>query len=268
MLRRWWPNCDIPIYLACDGDLKEYRDAYHIHIIEQDEDYGFVEGRIHALELLEEYPFVIMLQDDFIIERFVDNTLIHQLITIIANSYHTENPKIMDDSNAEDNSSQIPIACIRLMPCPGPKGNVHSFSINSSSSVLRLGEFEKNCWCRFSFQAAIWSRTYYIRFFKELKEDITSNIYKAYDKDMADAIISDPVYWKKIWFQSNLAENKYGCDFSLRYPERMLGVIRDGEYANAVYRSPIPYRPTAIVRGKVEEWAKELFKREKIDIKI
>ena len=58
------------------------------------------------------------------------------------------------------------------MPCPGPKGKIHTFD-----NDIILGEFERECWCRFSFQAAIWKRTYYIRFFEELKEDIKKKIY-------------------------------------------------------------------------------------------
>jgi REP element-mobilizing transposase RayT len=241
MLRRWWVHCDLPIYLACDGNLQEYKDTYDINIIEQEKDYGFVEGRVHALKLLEEYDNVIMLQDDFIIERFVDNDTIHKLIEIMNN-----------DKN---------IGCIRLMPCPGPKGKTHLFG-----NGIQLGEFERECWCRFSFQAAIWKREYYIRFFEELKEDIKKNIYKSTYKKDADALINDSEYWRKLWFKSNIAENRYGCKFTLRYPEVLLGIIRDGEYSNAVYRSPIPYRPTAIVRGKLEDWAKDLFKRENINI--
>lgn len=258
MLRRWWPDCDLPIYLACDGDLKEFRDTYHIHIIEQDKDYGFVEGRIHALTVVSNYTFVIMLQDDFIIERFVDNTMIHQLITIIAQSY-TKSP--------DQDEETVPFACIRLMPCPGPTGEIHTYPMDEGS-LVRIAEFTNESWCRFSFQAAIWHREYYIRFFKELKASICRNIFQAYSTEIATEIVNDPAYWKQIWFSSNIAENRYGCSFSLRYPEKMMGIIRDGNYANAVYRSPIPYRPTAIVRGKLEDWAIELFKREKIDIKI
>tara|TARA_Y100001970_G_scaffold128478_1_gene158645 strand:+ start:773 stop:1573 length:801 start_codon:yes stop_codon:yes gene_type:complete len=241
MLRRWWNKCDLPIYLACNGNLEEYKNKYDINIIEQDKDYGFVEGRVHALKLLEDYDNVIMLQDDFIIERFVDNNKIHKMIEIM---------------NTDKN-----IGCIRLMPCPGPKGEKHIFD---NGEVL--AEFKQDCWCRFSFQAAIWKRTYYIRFFEELKQDIISKMYLNHDIEYVDNLVNDPSYWRNIWFSLNIAEGKYGCQFTLRYPEKLLGIIRDGDYSNAVYRSPIPYRPTAIVRGKLEDWAKELFKREGINI--
>jgi hypothetical protein len=43
-----------------------------------------------------------------------------------------------------------------------------------------------------------------------------------------------------------------------------LAYKRLGKWSNAVYLCPWPYRPTAIVRGKVEPFAEELFKREGI----
>ena len=91
-------------------------------------------------------------------------------------------------------------------------------------------------------------------------------MYLNHDIEYVDNLVNDPSYWRNIWFSLNIAEGKYGCQFTLRYPEKLLGIIRDGEYSNAVYRSPIPYRPTAIVRGKLEDWAKDLFKREGINI--
>ena len=37
---------------------------------------------------------------------------------------------------------------------------------------------------------------------------------------------------------------------------------RAGPWKNAVFLSPFPYRPTAIVRGELEAWARELMERE------
>ena len=248
MWKRWWKDCKLPMYLACDGDLTEFKDTYGIHIIEQEKDYGFVEGRIDALKKLDNYDFVIMLQDDFIIERYVDNDTIDKLMDIIVKSYE----------NTLDNEH---IACIRLMPCPGPEGELYKFG-----NGIELKEFENQCWCKFSFQAAIWNRHYYIRFFEDLIDDVKTNIYKTHYKKTADKIVDDLNYWNKLWFKMNIAENEYGSRFTCRYPEKFLGIIRDGKQANAVYKSPIPYRPTAIVRSKLEPWARDLFKRENIDI--
>ena len=36
------------------------------------------------------------------------------------------------------------------------------------------------------------------------------------------------------------------------------GFIRPFKESHAVYESPIPYRPTAIVKGKLQDWAKKL----------
>lgn len=246
MLRRWWPDCYYPIYLACDGDITEYKEQYKINIIEQEEDYGFVEGRLDALEKLKKYQFVIMLQDDFIIERYVDSKTLAKLASIMKDSY-----------KEEDATKHI--ACIRLMPCPGPEGKEHPNG---------LREIEGACWCKFSFQASIWNRKYYIRFFTDIIESVKKNLYQSHYRKLADEIINDKKYWLKLWIKNNIAEGRYGANFTLKYPEIFLGVIRDGPQSNAVYRSPIPYRPTAIVRGKLEDWAIELFKREGIKIKV
>jgi hypothetical protein len=41
---------------------------------------------------------------------------------------------------------------------------------------------------------------------------------------------------------------------------------RAGPWPNAVYLCPWPYRPTAVVRGSLEPFAKELFEREGIKL--
>lgn len=240
MWKRWWKDCDLPMFLACDGNLHEFREEYDINTIEQEEDYGFVEGRVHALKKLEQYDNVIMLQDDFIIERNVDNKMICLLIDIM--------------------NKEKDIACIRLMPCPGPSGKYYTFN------NVNFREFKEDSWCRFSYQASLWNRKYYIRFFEELIDSIKTNIYNTYSSEDSYNMINNKSYWNYLWVRVNIAESPFARTILNKYPEKLLGVIRDGDEPNAVYRSPIPYRPTAIVKGKLEEWAKELFKREGINI--
>jgi hypothetical protein len=47
-----------------------------------------------------------------------------------------------------------------------------------------------------------------------------------------------------------------------------VGWKRAGPWSNAVYMSPWPYRPTAIVQGRLEPWAAELGKREGVPIAL
>ena len=41
---------------------------------------------------------------------------------------------------------------------------------------------------------------------------------------------------------------------------------RTGSWSNAVYLCPWPYRPTAVTRGNLEPFAKELFQREGVKL--
>jgi hypothetical protein len=69
----------------------------------------------------------------------------------------------------------------------------------------------------------------------------------------------------------NFAENADGQRFFWKFSHARgdvhLAWVRAGPWSNAVYLSPWPYRPTAIVQGKLEPWAAELGKREGVEIK-
>jgi hypothetical protein len=41
-----------------------------------------------------------------------------------------------------------------------------------------------------------------------------------------------------------------------------VGFPRIGSWSNAVFLSPWPYRPTAVEKGVLQPWAKEMIKRE------
>ena len=66
--------------------------------------------------------------------------------------------------------------------------------------------------------------------------------------------------------RANYAENrqgqKYFKEWHMSSGEKHLAWMRIHKHPNAVYMSPWPYRPTAVVGGKLEEWAIELALRE------
>jgi hypothetical protein len=71
---------------------------------------------------------------------------------------------------------------------------------------------------------------------------------------------------RKKWLQVdfNLAENQYGQRKFLEVlgDKTHLGWVRQGKQPNAVYLSPWPYRPTAVEKGVLGQWAIDLAKRE------
>lgn len=134
----------------------------------------------------------------------------------------------------DNDSSTI---AIRYMPCPGPK--------NCNPNVGKFWKLiqEKNDTYLFSFQATLWKRTYCLEYYT--------------------ALTSDP-NTKNIELTMNIAENSDGQKIYVNIfkDKKTLGFIRNHAYPNAVYMSPWPYRPTAIIKGVLQEFAKELGKRE------
>jgi hypothetical protein len=78
--------------------------------------------------------------------------------------------------------------------------------------------------------------------------------------------VSSDIHRTQIEIRGNIAENSIGqgefWKWSVIQKYVHIAWIRKGSWSNAVYLSPFPYRPTAIVKGKFEPWAQELAKRE------
>ena len=85
---------------------------------------------------------------------------------------------------------------------------------------------------------------------------------------MAPKATSTPSKRREVELTQNIAENGLGQTEFWKWTEERgehhLAWVRKGAWPNAVYLSPFPYRPTAIVRGSVEPWVYELLKREQI----
>jgi hypothetical protein len=83
----------------------------------------------------------------------------------------------------------------------------------------------------------------------------------AIEKDFKNKSTADEKY---LALTSNVGENHYGQKvLKQSLPDTLhLAWPRAHENPNAVYLCPWPYRPTAVVRGRLEPFAEELFRRE------
>jgi hypothetical protein len=154
---------------------------------------------------------------------------IDSLSAEIAIGMMTENPEIV---------------CTRLMPCPGPTGDVF---------LEKWKEIVVDPYCYFSLQAAIWSVPWLMRFFEGVVRRATPLIskYPQYSRN-------------QFWLLVNPCETKVGTDIAVELGGRFVGYPRIGRWSNAVYLSPWPYRPTAVEKGVIQPWATEMLKREEI----
>jgi hypothetical protein len=198
---------------------------------------GFLESRRAALlTLVNRFKYVLPAQEDFLLERAADQGAMEEAL------------KIMEVVNEG-------ISSVRLMPCPGPKGEV--FGPNPRWAFLS----EKTDEYGFSFQATLWNTNTCYTWYNAVCEKLEREY--PFDK-------TGPEMRRYIEIRANFAENAEGQRFFWKifsaddYDGLHIGWRRAGPWPNAVYLSPWPYRPTAIVQGRLEPWAVELGKREGI----
>ena len=142
LIKRYAPDLKWPVYFATGGLTDEQKEdvlGLGFTYMEQsdNENADFIESRLYALRLLQkDYAFVLLLQDDFFLDRQPDYVALDKTVAMM-----TENPAVV---------------CTRLMPCPGPTG----------SEWLSWREIVVDPYCYFSFQAGIWSTRWLIKFFE------------------------------------------------------------------------------------------------------
>jgi hypothetical protein len=214
-----------PVYIGSEVPEKvvEYP-ATCIPLLEKDS--GFWESRVATVEALpNEIKYVLPMQEDFLLERKVDSEGLE---------------KILDYMDAHSD-----VVSARLMPCPGPVSKVEVLEGWSQLS-------EKDSYL-FVFQAALWRREAYVSYLKAVIEKAKS-LY----------IGLDSITWNKMAVSENLAENGAGREIFLRVfkGKKHLAWIRPSSRPNAVYDSLWPYRPTAVVKGVFQDWARDLLLRE------
>jgi hypothetical protein len=239
MLRRYAPNLKWPIYLVTENPThticEELRDTYGITILSiPDSKSGFLESRKAGLEpLLERYTYCLPLQDDFILEM----PMLSEEITRLTD-FLDAHPKTVS---------------ARMMPCPGPKAGsgFGSWLLGWTRLTEEADEYA------FVYQATLWStKALYIWY-----TTICDTLEASYPKET-----TDPKRRRNAEITLNIAENFIGRKefWALTKKEGWEHIAwdRKGPWPNAVYLSPFPYRPTAVVRGQLEPWAVELAKRE------
>jgi len=204
-------------------------------------DSGFLASRAAALQQLSlsgRFLHVIPVQEDFLLDRVPDLGAMVEALTIL------------DDTRGI-------IASARLMPCPGPKGALMPARPLWAGITPGTDEYG------FTFQATLWSLeaccAWYMALVKKLEDEWP-------------VATTPPEQRKHIEIRANFAENAEGQQFFWRFFKQRqqvhIGWLRAGPWSNAVYLSPWPYRPTAIVKGRLEAWASELAKREGVPLDL
>ena len=239
-----------PVYLATEVPthpdiVKLCSEFPNLNIIPLTQDQEpFLESRLAATESLpESIKYVFPIQEDILLEG-------RPMDAVIENGL-----EIMDLSN---NS----VASIRLMPCPGPLGT----RTWGDSKWRELGEEDSLI---FTFQATLWRREAYAEYMRAVLKEIPEGMNQKQKID--------------IQIRQNIAENHTGQRIirgmcasvqadrirgteSIQVNHVHLAWPREGSWPNAVYLSPWPYRPTAIVRGKIQAWAQDLAEREGVPL--
>jgi hypothetical protein len=109
---------------------------------------------------------------------------------------------------------------------------------------------------KFSFQATLWRVDDCLRWYSAIVEEVGKYTFSSEaEKNIFEV-------------RNNIAENAIGQALFAKLFENTipLGFLRKYKAANAVYSSPWPYRPTAIVKGVLQPFAKELAQREGVTL--
>ena len=234
LLRRYAKGLHWTVFFATEAYttpfVKNLQKQYSIEVIPLEEtETGFLESREAALRKLPKfYSYVLPLQEDFLLDR-------EPMYETLA-----EACRILDmDRN---------VGSLRLMPCPGPLEKDLLYH-----PLLKWKVLSEDDSMTFTYQATLWRtydlHTYYTTLLSSIKKDFPLAI--------------TPEQKKSIALKMNCAETQYGQS-KLRSNPYVLHLCWDraGPWSNAVYLCPFPYRPTAIVQGKIEPFAQELSLRE------
>jgi len=229
LLKRYAPACNWPIYIASevpDHPILKTCDATVLPLEQKDR--FFIESRAAAIAALPSHiKYVFLMQDDFLLDRA---PMYQQL---------QEALELMDtDPN---------LATVRLMPCPGPMASASIYRGQSSWRSVMGGQFV------ITYQATVWRREIAYEFFSELAA-LPLPVMKGTEDQIK----------KHVQITLNCAENGTGQALftKLFSTKTHIGWVRKHTAPNAVYLSPWPYRPTAVERGILQDWAKELIQRE------
>ena len=227
-------GCKWPIFLATEEPSHVtcilLKQKYGVTLLTlEKENSSFLSSRKRGLELLPaKYKYVLPMQEDFLLERFIDETAIREA-------------SVMLDQGSP---------CVRLMPCPGPDESNANYNTN--------WKIIKNDIYKFSFQATLWNRNDCLRWYSTIVAEVAKQKFVSEEQQN--------IYEVK----TNISENAIGqALFAKLFTGRpLLGYTRKYKAANAVYHCPWPYRPTAIIKGVLQPFAKELAEREGVKLLV
>ena len=230
MLRRYVTSIHWPVYLATEVPDHEVcvklATEYNVEILPlKVEDSGFLESRAAALRMLPStIKYVLPLQEDFLIDR---QPMVNELLEAL---------HFMENDNK--------VSSVRLMPCPGPVESDLLYVPRKPWAILS----DEDAY-HFTYQATFWRKENLLAYFSGLL-DIVAN---ASEEEKRSAALKMNI--AEIYVGKELLKKILPSSIHLAYK-------RVGKWSNAVYLCPWPYRPTAIIRGRVEPFAEELFRRE------
>lgn len=243
LIRRYAPTCQWTIYFATEVPdhplCAELVETYGVRILSLPPEHaGFLESRRAALEQLrEKHTYCLPLQEDFLLEQPMNDLELTRLLGTM-----DADPRI---------------ASARLMPCPGPDARDETHPVLTNWKVLTASNDSMG----FVFQATLWRTAACHEWYETICKEL---------ERIAPVRTTDPKQRKYLEITANLAENARGqakfWDWSRKQEHTHIAWIRRGPWPNAVYLSPFPYRPTAVVRGTLEEWAIELGRREGVPL--
>jgi len=242
LIRRYTSNLKWDILIATEDPghpvIQQMLSKYNVKIVILDEkDSGFLASRAATMQILSKsqvfstsYKYVIPMQEDFLLERFPDFMAIQESFDIL-----DKDPAVQS---------------IRWMPCPGPAAADENYSERWKILDASRDEY------LFTYQMCIWRMQSLTTWYTRLCEQ--------FDIDNPGPLTEESRRILEI--RANYAENHHGQiyfkEWLMSDGEKHLAWIRIHKHPNAVYMSPWPYRPTAVVGGKLEEWAIELGRRE------
>ena len=234
LLKRYAPELKWPLFLATEvpehpeiARLQRFLPELTIIPLTQEEE-PFLESRLAATcRLPESINYVFPIQEDFLLEG-------RPMVNVL------ENGLLILDQHPT-------VASLRMMPCPGPAGTQRF----KDSKWRVLGKEDSLI---FTFQATMWRRERYVEFLQAVLKEILEGLSQKQKVE--------------VQIKQNIAENHTGQQI-LRLTQANhvhLAWPREGSWPNAVYLAPWPYRPTAIVQGKIQQWARDLAEREGVPL--
>lgn len=238
LLKRYAPQLQWPIYFATEAldhpIVAKLVSQFQVKLISlSHSEESFLESRQSALRKLpSSISYVLPLQEDFLLDRTPDYNALNDALYIL--------------------DTDRTVSSLRLTPCPGPHPTDIVYTKDKPWRILG----DKNQYI-FTYQATLWRRMDLQIYYNELiKQSQTS--YGTASEDGK----------KNLALVHNIGEAQFGQSILQKVLPNVyhLAWPRAGTWSNAVYLCPWPYRPTAVTRGTLEPFAKELFEREGVKL--